>query len=110
MLGNLTVVADKVVDCVVLGGVEEIVGVVLDEVEFLVVWVGSVEIVVDVDSLVRVVDVATKVSIELEEVVGWVAVVEDVKDSDIVTFGIFSDVESVVRVSTEFVIVFGWVV
>lgn len=49
MLGNLTVVADKVVDCVVLGGVEEIVGVVPDEVEFLVVWVVSVEIVVDVD-------------------------------------------------------------
>lgn len=32
------------------------------------------------------------------------------KDSDIMTFGIFSDVESVVRVSTEFVIVLGWVV
>lgn len=49
MLGNLTVVADNVVDCVVLGGFEESVGVVPDEVEFLVVWVVSVEIVVDVD-------------------------------------------------------------
>lgn len=49
MLGNLTVVADKVVDCVVLGGVEEIVGVVPDDVQFLPVWVVSVEIVVDVD-------------------------------------------------------------
>lgn len=49
MLGNLTVVADKVVDCVFLGGVEEIVGVVPDDVEFLLVWVVSVEIVVDVD-------------------------------------------------------------
>lgn len=49
MLGNLTVVADNVVDCVVLGGFEVIVGVVPDEVEFLVVWVVSVEIVVDVD-------------------------------------------------------------
>lgn len=37
------------IDCVVLGGLEEIVGVVSDEVEFLVVWVVSVEIVVDVD-------------------------------------------------------------
>lgn len=49
VLGNLTVVADKVVDCVVLGRVEEIVGVVPDDVEFLLVWVVSVEIVVNVD-------------------------------------------------------------
>lgn len=34
MLGNLAVVTDKVVDCVVLGGVEDIDGMVTDEVEF----------------------------------------------------------------------------
>lgn len=37
-------------------------------------------------------------------------VAEDVKDSDMLAFGIFSDVESVVRVVTETVVVLGCVV
>lgn len=107
LLGNLAVVTDKVVDCVVLGGFEDIDGMVPDEVDFWGVWVNSVEFFVDFDRLLRVVSLATKDSIELEVVVGWIAVVL-VKDSDIVTFLIFSDVESVLRVATEIVIVLGW--